>query len=379
MSRRLRSMNAPYANPLSSPTRPRLVPGVPVGGVLAALLAAGSLVWLLVGGGSGHTGKTLRIGLVVDDGEPTITPPVPPTPPAPPVAPDMLKAQAMTARIQAEMARVQAAMDATGHANIHGKSGDGGDESTITGTARALTLSNVRGDTVIHVDPAAQGISLHAARGTLRSAVNDGVLQITGVTGDGDVLVTLPPGTALTVNGASGDLVVDGALDADVRLDMRQGDVRLGDVRNLDVQIAQSGDLSVGTVSGKLSLRSLGSGDVRVGTVGSAELMLNGSGNASLGSVTQGLRATLAGSGDVQVGEAAGNVDVDLFGAGTVTVAKGSAHLKATTTGGGDITFNGTAIDPILASHGSGTIHVAHIKGTPHVTKTGSGDISLGD
>jgi hypothetical protein len=119
------------------------------------------------------------------------------------------------------------------------------------------------------------------------------------------------------------------------------GDVRTGSAGSGDVHVAGSGDVSVrritngltsstsgsggvqaASVSGPLHVHIAGSGDFRGhgGQVTDMEVSIAGSGDASFAGVAQSLNASVAGSGDVTVAQVTGPVSKHVAGSGDVRV-----------------------------------------------------------
>jgi hypothetical protein len=128
---------------------------------------------------------------------------------------------------------------------------------------------------------------------------------------------------ALTVRMAgSGDLRAGDAASAHVRI-AGSSDVFLRSVNGgLDIASSGSGNLHAETMAGPLHVRIAGSGDVTVpgGQVTDMSVAVAGSGDIRFGGVAQDLDATIVGSGDVSVGRVTGHVSKHVAGSGSVTI-----------------------------------------------------------
>jgi hypothetical protein len=88
------------------------------------------------------------------------------------------------------------------------------------------------------------------------------------------------------------------------------------------VDIAGSGDVGVGSISGPVDVRIAGSGDVKIagGRATTMNVMVAGSGNVDFGGVAETLKARVAGSGDIRAKQVTGEVHKTIMGSGGVTI-----------------------------------------------------------
>jgi hypothetical protein len=138
--------------------------------------------------------------------------------------------------------------------------------------------------------------------------------------GDWTLANTAGP-TTVRVAG-SGDVRAGSAGSADVRIS-GSSDIYFGEIHNgLNSATSGSGDLHAGQVNGPMHVRISGSGDVITGggQVTDMSVSVAGSGDVRFPGVAQSLEASVAGSGDVVVGHVTGNVSKHIAGSGTVTV-----------------------------------------------------------
>jgi hypothetical protein len=143
-----------------------------------------------------------------------------------------------------------------------------------------------------------------------------------GNSGCGDWTVANVAGPADVRVSGSGDVRVADVGSADVRIS-GSANVVLGDVRGgLAAATSGSGDVSARTVNGPLHVRVAGSGDVtsRGGQVTNMFVSIAGSGDVKFGGVAQSLDASVAGSGDVFVSHVVGPVSKHIAGSGSVRV-----------------------------------------------------------
>ncbi|HEY1880881.1 MAG TPA: DUF2807 domain-containing protein [Caulobacteraceae bacterium] len=140
--------------------------------------------------------------------------------------------------------------------------------------------------------------------------------------GCGDWTVANVAGPIRVRMAGSGDVHAGGAGSADVRIS-GSSDVFLGDVRDgLDTSSSGSGDLRVNSLNGPLHVHIAGSGNVLAasGQVTDMTVGVAGSGDVKFGGVAQRLDASVVGSGDVRVGRVTGPVTRHIAGSGSVTV-----------------------------------------------------------
>jgi hypothetical protein len=100
-------------------------------------------------------------------------------------------------------------------------------------------------------------------------------------------------------------------------------DIFMKDVHNgLDTSSAGSGDLHAISINGPLHVHLAGSGDVvaQTGNVSDMVVRVAGSGDVHFGGRAQTLDAAVMGSGDVTVGHVNGSVAKHIAGSGSVTV-----------------------------------------------------------
>ena len=140
--------------------------------------------------------------------------------------------------------------------------------------------------------------------------------------GCGDWVMANVAGPAIVRASGSGDVRAASAGSAEVHIS-GSADVNLGAVRNgLTSSVAGSGDLRAASVNGPMHVRVAGSGDVIAhgGQVTDMDVQVAGSGDVRFGGVAQNLQASVAGSGDVSVGHVTGTVSRHIAGSGSVTV-----------------------------------------------------------
>ncbi|OYQ35842.1 hypothetical protein CHU95_06115 [Niveispirillum lacus] len=388
--------------------RPRLKPGVPIGGIAAVLVLATTVGWSLIT--DAPDDKTLNLSkleksLALSIGSEGISAEVRDRV-AERVAEnaqrmefaddravdmraisrsvaDRIEAAAKAATVKAETMRNRRDTDI--RYLDRAISADGTNRLAATAEAPAgLRLAGVMGDVRIKVVDDAKEIlfSLENSRKRYNISMNDGVLWITGPGPQSEPSVTLdiaiPRGTPLLVNNFTGELIVDGDLGAPARLELANGEMKLGDLESVRVRITQSGTVSVGDVKRLAGLQLSGNGEVRLGHVGTAAIELNGNGAIKMESAAEGLSVSMPGPGDVQVGMLAGDLAAAIAGPGTLTIGGGQADSMAIgVTGPGTVEFNGKAKDPRVLMTGPGRVSLAGHEGTPKVHHVGPGKVEL--
>lgn len=248
-----------------------------------------------------------------------------------------------------------------------------------------VRLAGVMGTVRIKVvDDAADGVlfSLENSRKRYNLSIDDGLLWITGPGPDSQPAVTLdlavPRGTPLLVNNFTGDLSVEGDLGAPARLELANGQMTLGALESVRVRITQSGTVSIGDVKDVAGVQLPASGEVRLGNVGSAAVEVIGQGRVRMGNINDGLALSLPGAGDVETGVMTGSLSAAIPGAGKVTIEGGTAdRLAVGVTGAGTVAFNGVANNPRILMAGPGSVSLAGHQGTPKVYQVGPGKVEL--
>lgn len=396
----------------SGPSRPRLTPGVPAGGIAALLVAVGTIGWVVVAGdpAKDHLAHLPKLGhdIALSFGPEGIRTDMRSKVD---VRADRLVAtryQVPDARtvdmaaITRSVARASeiAAKAATAKAESHESIMDGdiryldratGPDGTnrITAIAQApagLRLANISGSVKIKVaDNADDGILfvLENSRKRYSLSIEDGLLWITGPGPDSQPTVnlelTVPRGSPLLVNNFTGDMLVEGDLDAPVRIELANGEIKMGSVSSARVRVTQTGSVKIGNVSGLAAVQLQGhGGEVKLGNVGTAALEIAGNGEIKLGTVADGLAVAMPGPGSIKVGEANGPLSAAISGPGSLDIAAGDArNLAVGVTGPGTVDFAGTAGDPQILLTGPGKVVLAAHKGTPKVFHVGPGQVTL--
>jgi hypothetical protein len=200
-------------------------------------------------------------------------------------------------------------------------------------------------------------------------SVTEGVDAQINTSGCGDSLghltVLLPRDLIVRLTHDSGETVSVGNIDGPVfeATVNRDGDLKIGNARTLQLTVHGSGDTTVGSTSGALSLR------------------LDGSGNVHLNEARGVVDAQLHGSGDLTIGSidgAAANFTIN--GSGNVRVENGSiSALKGVISGSGDMVIGGTVSVADLSANGGGDIHVTRVTGVIHRHASGGSDIVVNE
>jgi hypothetical protein len=121
------------------------------------------------------------------------------------------------------------------------------------------------------------------------------------------------------------------------------GDLRAGDAGTVHVRIAGSSDVFLRTVHDGLDSASSGSGNLHAETVtGPLHVRIAGSGDVTVpaGQVTD-MGVAVAGSGDIRFGGAAQNLDATIVGSGDVSVGRVTGRVSKRVAGSGSVTIGG--------------------------------------
>jgi hypothetical protein len=137
------------------------------------------------------------------------------------------------------------------------------------------------------------------------------------------------------------------------------GDLAVGRVTALVLNVTGSGDTSVEAASGPISIESNGSGSIRIHDVAGV------------------LHTQQHGSGDLVIGSIhAGPADIVIESSGDAVIGKGEiGMLHARISGSGDLTVAATVAVADMTASGGGDIRVARVTGP--VRKSASGDSSI--
>lgn len=178
------------------------------------------------------------------------------------------------------------------------------------------------------------------------------------------VTLRVPAGTAVTLERVIGEARI-GDIAAPLELDVNLLDVEAGSVSEATLKLHGRGNITLGKVSGQLSILSSGSSDVTIGDVGAAKIDKSGSGDIALGAIAGGLRYDTAGSGDTKAASVNGPVEVLINGSGGLRIGGGEANpLRLRLNGSGDFRFDGTASNPDVTINGSGSVRIKGHRGT---------------
>ncbi len=187
-----------------------------------------------------------------------------------------------------------------------------------------------------------------------------------------------PEGTPVTLERVIGEAKI-GDIAAPLEVDVNLLDVEAGNVSQATLKLHGRGDITLGKVSGRLSLLSSGSSDVTIGDIGDAEIDKSGSGDIVLGAIAGGLRYDSAGSGDTTATSVNGPVEVLINGSGGLRIGGGEADpLRLRLNGSGDFGFEGTASNPDVTINGSGSVKIEGHRGTLRL-RSFSGAITYGE
>ncbi len=247
----------------------------------------------------------------------------------------------------------------------------------IDGLIAELTIDVVPGGTAIQVslsgDPeAVQKVRLSTSGDALVIAMegmdsdwwDDMWNWSSSDSGDLQIAISMPQGRPVKIDHFIGDAAI-GDLNAELRFNTSGGETRIGATTDAYVAIAGSGDITVGSATGRLEASIAGSGSVRGGDAGEASVEIAGGGEVELAKIARSLEIDIAGSGEVSAESVNGKVDIDVAGSGEVSIEAGTADpFRVDIAGSGDVRFGGTANNPDVSVMGSGDVWIAAYTGT---------------
>lgn len=429
----------PASMPAALASRPRLTPGVPAGGIAAALVLLGVVVWG-VSAGSDHKDDSFSFKIKLgDEFKGMVTPPRPPAPPAAPAAPmppmppvsvdgdaisraveqalsnldgaedaqSLDSAREGLARAQeglaaASMVAPQAVQEALHRAQerlaeaqqrLETRAAARADaaipaDEPYQGTLAApdgVELVNFHGDVSVEASSSADKVSFNIDNGAglVRTELREGRLFILG-TGEGaahsDVHLIVPADAALSFKGLVGDLNISGRSGGRLAVEMRRGDISAERLGGADITILETGSVSISRVDGPFRAQVQGSSDISVERAETASLVVMGHATVNIERVNDRTDIRVPGYGEIAIGRANGPMRVEFPGAGSVSVADGRAEpLQAIISGAGSLDFEGIAQDPNITLTGSGSVRLARYEGKPVIRNTGSGRVQLGN
>ena len=192
------------------------------------------------------------------------------------------------------------------------------------------------------------------------------------------VTLRVPEGTAVSLERVIGEARI-GDIAAPLEVDVNLLDVEAGNVSEATLKLHGRGNITVGKVTGQLSILSSGSSDVTVGDVGAAKIDKSGSGDIVVGAIAGRLDYDSAGSGDTTAASVNGPVDVLINGSGGLRIDGGVGDpLRLRLNGSGDFSFDGSASNPDVTINGSGSVKINSHRGTLRL-RSFSGAITYGE
>jgi DUF4097 and DUF4098 domain-containing protein YvlB len=208
-----------------------------------------------------------------------------------------------------------------------------------------INFDEKRNELVVHTRPRDQFDSLSGLKN---------IFKMGGLSGDLDVILTLPEESSVDVITGSGDTVTRGSL-GDIDVTTGSGDVKVGDtVNSLDVKTG-SGDVIAGQVIENFESRCA-SGDVRCEGAATTTSIHTASGDVALTAVRAGEISVRAVSGDIRINVKPGLV-IDVEGT-TVSGDMGSSIALDSSSGDDDGDDDETV-----------TIHVTTVSGDVKISR----------
>ena len=164
-----------------------------------------------------------------------------------------------------------------------------------------------------------------------------------------DVLVVVPEGHPVTVNDASGSIVVAGT--GDLRIDDASGSITVGGSLGSVWIDDSSGNVTISDVLGNLALND-GSGSIGIRGI---------AGDVRIDDI----------SGSIQADEVGGNVHVEDGGSGSLRVSRVGGSVNIDDTGSGSVRVEEVRGDLIVKDRGSGSIKYTAVGGRVEVPSRG--------
>lgn len=123
--------------------------------------------------------------------------------------------------------------------------------------------------------------------------------------------------------GGSGDVTMGSAGDAQVNIG-GSGSFKATTVKKLEANIGGNGDINIDRVDGDASVNIGGSGNVAVsdGQVPNLDINIAGSGDVRFGGEAHDVSISIVGSGDVRIKKVTGSVDRSIMGSGNVMIGQ---------------------------------------------------------
>ena len=237
------------------------------------------------------------------------------------------------------------------------------DTRTLHGVAMELTLAT-DSDVTIEADPRLSGNVRVVGDSLDCLTTNDGVgvtISTSACDSDmGHLAIMVPPAMPLSLEVASSGNVTIGDLKGPLKATISSdGDLKIRHATVLQLEVRGSGDATIQAVDGVADIAINGSGDVRV-------MRLNGP-----------LKSRQNGSGDLAIAQIASPAaDIETHGSGDTLILAGHVtDLRARTTGSGDVVMGGSAGTAELDASGGGDIGLHHADGP--VSRHASGDSTI--
>ncbi|MEZ5907009.1 MAG: hypothetical protein R3C69_18585 [Geminicoccaceae bacterium] len=136
-----------------------------------------------------------------------------------------------------------------------------------------------------------------------------------------DLVLELPRGTGLTLDGFVGEAVI-GDLEAAVAIGVVEGRVTLGAVQNAGLATVGAARITAASVAGDLEASVTGDGAVEVaaGEIGAARLTVTGAGTITVDAPIETAEVRMVGAGRVRLAKVATEPSVQRVGTGELQV-----------------------------------------------------------
>ena len=193
--------------------------------------------------------------------------------------------------------------------------GDGhhrsGGHVSVSSGGRGMSISTIGGGIVV-----GGGVSIFGSGGA--SIFGGG-----GASSDIKIVVKVPKGTPVTSDRVSG-IVNVGDIEADFTASVQSSDVKAGRVKNTQLSIQGSGDITVKHVDGSAVTQVQGSGDIEIrdGQMASLAATIQGSGDITVRGTAQSASLIVMGSGDIRVDHVMQEPSRSKMGSGSIKVRR---------------------------------------------------------
>ena len=253
---------------------------------------------------------------------------------------------------------------------------------TVENFVGNLIVENAASATEItaRVEPGAGAVPAPLVSGGGLALVIDGGFDVDSVRcGAGNVPAVEIGGDAVSI-GRLPVVRVRAPIDVDVVITASAPFGAIGEVSNLVLAVEGCAVFNAGVVRDLLEARIDGGGALRVRRAEDAVIRTRGTVELTVGEVVRTARIDLEGRGNVSIGSVRGRLEINSAGTGNVEVALGAATpLHVFSRGPGGVVFGGTAHGGSVTVRGTGDVRVSRTEGPIEVDRRGRGRIVIGE